>query len=407
MYPVTIRDRILAHLYRYRRYSTDTYEGSPIEITQEGIGNAIGISRSHACVALTRMIESGEVEIFNSTVKGSRRMVKRKLYHITELGKKQYLKRADELRTVGIDLENLGKDINECSFDDISRLSKDRFDDIGCLLVLRTEVCRNDVDPDLPLVGFKSDGSLNIKAKVRESMFRGSSDDDIRRWHSKAADWCMDRGRPSEERIYHLILSGRDWEAMNLIRKDRFRLMDIDDTELSGAVSILARRHGDKDVLAIGTRMALNNGLLDDAESLSGTISSTDPVLGGRLMSEVLVRKGDLDRALELARSSCGSEPDSGITLGLCLLRKNLPEEASECLGNARIRMVESGCLYRMDELLLYEATAEMELHHMESAVELIRTGLSVSRNKRLKDGLSELERLISEHGVVLQGVDI
>ena len=91
----------------------------------------------------------------------------------------------------------------------------------------------------------------------------------------------------------------------------------------------------------------------------------------------------------------------------MCLLRTDRLKEASECLEDARSRLVESGCLYRLDELLLYEAMVEMRLDNQKYAARLVRIGLSISRNKRLKDVLSDLDRMISEHGVVLQGVDV
>ncbi len=314
MYPVTIRDKILAHLYRYRRYSHPTIEGGPIEITQEGLGNIVGITRSHACVVLNRLIENDEVEIYLSTVKGSKRMVKRKLYHITEHGKSQYLRRLDELREVGIDLENIGKELNECTFDEVSRISRDSYDDIGCLLVLREEVCKDDMDCEIPLITFRTDGRINVKKYTRENIIRKSSQEDRRRWHSKAADWCMDHGRPVEERVYHLVLSGRDWEAAALVRRNRFVLMDSIDAGLTRAVSELCRRQSDTDVIAIGIRMAINNGLLDDAESLCRMLSELNPTLARRMMSEVLAGRNHFDEALDLAKSSCGTEPDSGIT---------------------------------------------------------------------------------------------
>ncbi len=70
--------------------------------------------------------------------------------------------------------------------------------------------------------------------------------------------------------------------------------------------------------------------------------------------------------------------------------------------------MVDSGYLYRLDELLLYEAVVEMRLENQDYAARLVRMGLSISRNKRLKDVLSDLDRMISsEDCVALEGVDV
>ena len=54
---------------------------------------------------------------------------------------------------------------------------------------------------------------------VRETILSGGTDEELRSWHSRAADWCMDHGVPISERLFHLINSGRDREAIRIMRR--------------------------------------------------------------------------------------------------------------------------------------------------------------------------------------------
>lgn len=58
---VSLHDKMLAHLYRYRYVRNDIEYDAPYELTQEGSGIAIGITRSHASIILARMMDKGEV----------------------------------------------------------------------------------------------------------------------------------------------------------------------------------------------------------------------------------------------------------------------------------------------------------------------------------------------------------
>ncbi len=60
-----------------------------------------------------------------------------------------------------------------------------------------------------------------IKDPTVQRMMRGGSDEDIRRWHSKAADWCSSHGRNHSERIRHLAEARRDREAVKMVKANR------------------------------------------------------------------------------------------------------------------------------------------------------------------------------------------
>jgi ATP/maltotriose-dependent transcriptional regulator MalT len=86
----TVGERILAHLSFFARFR-DEYE-CPLDVTQEGIGRSVGISRAHAALELKRLKAAGKVEERVAHVRGAR--TRRKVYFPTATG----LERARRLR---------------------------------------------------------------------------------------------------------------------------------------------------------------------------------------------------------------------------------------------------------------------------------------------------------------------
>jgi len=78
----TIGDRMIAHLSGYDRYE-DEYD-CPVELTQEGIGRALGISRPHVALEVRRQVADGRVRQRLAHVRGSRN--RRKVYFLTLTG---------------------------------------------------------------------------------------------------------------------------------------------------------------------------------------------------------------------------------------------------------------------------------------------------------------------------------
>src|SRR5439155_1969466 len=80
--PVTVGERILVHLSWYLRYS-DAFE-CPRETTQDGIADALRISRAHAALELKRLRAASKAEERMAHVAGARS--RRKVYFLTPSG---------------------------------------------------------------------------------------------------------------------------------------------------------------------------------------------------------------------------------------------------------------------------------------------------------------------------------
>lgn len=79
---LTIGERILVHLYQYRRHQ-DAFV-CPTGMSQGGIANTLGISRAHAAIELRRQMEAGRVAVRIAHVTGM--PTRRKVYALTLRG---------------------------------------------------------------------------------------------------------------------------------------------------------------------------------------------------------------------------------------------------------------------------------------------------------------------------------
>ena len=215
---ITNHDRVSAHLYRYNHIRYDIEYDAPFDLTQDGIAMRIGVSRGHSNIIIKRMMENNELIIGTATIKGSAKPIKRKIYVLSEFGKNLFRERLKELSANGQDIEELTRSIDRHKFDDIKRNAGKDMPDLGCAAVLRVKIRKEDAPLESAFLPNRN-GYAVMHDVVRETILSGGSAEEIRSWHSRAADWCMDHGMPVTERLFHLINSGRDREAARIMRR--------------------------------------------------------------------------------------------------------------------------------------------------------------------------------------------
>ena len=95
---LTVGERILLHLSRYRWVST----AAPFELTQDGIAQAIGRTRAHAAIELKKLIDQGLVDApVSDHVAGG--TMKRLVYVMTPAGRDKVVKLRAILAEQGAD----------------------------------------------------------------------------------------------------------------------------------------------------------------------------------------------------------------------------------------------------------------------------------------------------------------
>ncbi len=91
----TVGERIVVHLSGFLRHA-DAFE-VPLEMTQDGIGSALGISRAHVALELKRLRSAGKVEERMAHVAAAR--TRRKVYSLTPAGQELARRMREHART--------------------------------------------------------------------------------------------------------------------------------------------------------------------------------------------------------------------------------------------------------------------------------------------------------------------
>ena len=74
--------RVLEHVSKYPREQLEF--SAPWELTQDGISDAVGITRAHVALVLKNLVARGQVESYLAHVRGCGR--RRKVYRVTHSG---------------------------------------------------------------------------------------------------------------------------------------------------------------------------------------------------------------------------------------------------------------------------------------------------------------------------------
>ncbi len=187
--------------------------------------------------------------------------------------------------------------------------------------------------------------------------------------------------------------------------------MDNASNDIAEILSELITRHDDPDLLKIQSRICIDVGSTDNAETAIGRLSGYDSHSADSLLSELLLSKHLNKEALELAMNTNHSDPESMMILGIVLLMNGYSEESILRLDKAKESMIERGCIFRMDILLLYESLAHLMLNNIGKAQASLEIAIALCRNDDRKDNLirlmNRLETYGSEDRVLLESIDI
>ena len=354
---MTLSSRAILHLSRYMHIPPDVEYCAPFEITQDGVGSALGITRAYASVLLNRMESRGLVTHGMSKIRNSSSPVKRKVYFLTEKGKKEFKGIEGMLKESGMDVDDLYfiSNLNRCSADVVESLSIEDRDLVGSLCLIRGIVHRSDVPREVPILQFDVRGNLLIKDEARKRFISQADEQTLGKWHSIAADWWMDHDNNMGERLYHLHSAGRMQESRKLVMKNKHRLMDTPDMESYGIVTDLSRKFDDEELRLIGATMALNLRLLDDAENIASTIECDS--VRNTVLAETDLMRGRTSSALDLALNAYVGDALTGLVLGMCMESVERYGEAMIFLGKSKESMIRDRCLFRLEDLLCCEAS--------------------------------------------------
>lgn len=406
MKELTQAERTMMHLYRYRFFNMDLEKTAPFELTQDGIGEALGISRSYASLIVSRMDRDGLLRTGRAPISEDQNRAPRKIYMLSLRGEE----RCKEL-IGGRDPDDvLPQNINHCRTDHFDNLPGDYRDLLGALMLIGVPVHHMQVPGgrDVPLLPVDPSGYVSIRKKTKELYIRRADAETLRRWHSVAADWCADNGAPLDERVAHLAEAQRLREAAKLAMSNRYTIMDSPSPTTVAHIHRISRVLEMDDLAYVAAFSYLRMGMVEKGRRVAETIGDTDPCVKGSLMAEVLLAEGRLGDALDRALDVYRADTETAMALGKCMAANGRHAEAVVYLRKARRCMNESGCLFRLDEALRWESESYLSMGERDLAVRLMEAACCAAKDENTRKALrNRFEVVSSEDGVRPQGVHV
>jgi tetratricopeptide (TPR) repeat protein len=274
---LTIAERIILHLARYSKNAMD-FE-SPMEVSQDGIGEALRITRAHVAVEVKKLKDSGEVSERVSHIK--RGKSKRKVYFLTELGELKARNVVDYAARNNISIDPL-LDIRKCKPAELLQsLSQEGRRDLSHAAAFRKPF-RRDALPDssITLISEDEQGYALLPVEFSKGVLASCTEAERRAAHSFAADYWLQKGDYGE-RLFHLLQAGRLSEAEMLLASKGSILSATVDKDTYQTLLRIPLRKGRYTVPAATAimEMAITLGDLRGAEKGAQEMLAVDPSL--------------------------------------------------------------------------------------------------------------------------------
>ncbi len=336
--PVTIGERIILHLAQYSKFKDDF--DAPVDVSQDGIAEALRISRAHAAIELKKLKESILVEERIAHIR--RGNTKRKVYYLNKTGEDK----ANSLRAYadreGIQIKPL-LDLRKCQGPELWESLDPSFHPVlAQACVFRKPFKRSSLpETSISLLPEDKNGMVDVPDALKTSIPTFASKPELKQYHSFAADYWLKEGN-SRERLYHLIQSGRLKEAEMMVASKRLELLKSPDKDLCDLLSVItspaekyaARVYSAQGEAARGSSQF--DKALASAEKLICMMDETDKWTGTCLKARTLMDKGELEASIPfyLGARSMALPLDTQLECDYAeaLTRMRRFEEARQCL---------------------------------------------------------------------------
>ena len=392
MSTLSIKQKIMFHLYRFRRVGEWETFNLPWEMTQDGVATSLMISRAHSCLELKNLEEKGFVTNRVAHVKGGK--TKRKVYFLTDKGLKEY----ERIRPMAGENDILADLIGPGNTEEDEDLSKNRVTDaLGCICVLRAPVPK-DIFPvgSIPVVRVDDNKMAVIDSRSKTSIINMATEEQLKTWHSMAADVWLDHWEELDdnitsihERIYHLVRAGRNIDACRLISANIFDLIFTCNEDLHDSLRQLDDIP-DRfiiDVLRLRIEADRESDDLEDMRASIDRLSDHDPVLSRMYMSDLVYCNGDTQKAMEML-SELDGIPMVRLRMTKILIDSGDLKKAKEILSSIKVMGSVNGTEIGVERFILMARIEKMEGHDSDAYSLLMKAKASVTDRGKRRIGL-------------------
>jgi tetratricopeptide (TPR) repeat protein len=299
---VTIGERIVLHLAQYSKFK-DGFD-APLEVSQDGIAEALRISRAHAAIELKKLKEVGDVTEKLAHIR--RGPTKRKVYFLTETGERRAKNLKEFVEEQGIEIAPL-LDLKKCKGPELWEATSEDFRPVLAMAAVFRRPFKRSFLPDttISLLPENRSGIVDMPQELKEAIPKMVAPEQLRQYHSQAADYWLREGN-NRERLYHLIQAGRTKEAEMLVHSHGKALIstaDPDLLELLLAVPTSSEKYGPKVLVARGmTARIIGNKVvaLETVEQMCNLPSMEMRRDGSILKARILLDMDEPEEALRV-----------------------------------------------------------------------------------------------------------
>ena len=379
----------MLHLSRFSQTPAESFN-IPFDLTQDGIASVLGISRAHASLELKKLKELGKIDDWRGRVRGTGN--KRIVYYLLPDG----VRDADLLRKrfeeSGIMVEAL-LDMKKCDpgvmWGSLSAKDKETF---GRACVFRIFIPREKLpDTTTGVIPVNQDGEISINSDVREKYLSLAAPDDIKFWHSQAADHFIETDE-DQERLYHLMKAGRNTEACKFLIKNSETFLFNPTDDLLDTVKSLAviPKHAES-VYKLRATVALGCEDLDDALACADILADYLTDDADLVRAEAYMLSGDMEKGLELAKTIFDDSPStmSALIAARCLFRMKKYDEADDQLDRSINELRKHNDASSIDDMLILKAGIAYNRGKIEEALSNLSKAEKVSRKDTTKEKIS------------------
>ena len=395
MASLSVKQKALIFLNKYKALNPNDIYNTPWEVTQDGVANALCISRAHACIVLNQLRDEGNADERISHIKNGK--TKRKVYYLTPTGIEGAAKLMEMAVNEGIDLDPILTTKKKKADIVLSSLSDgDRYA-LGCACAFTMPMYK-DLLPPMANVSVPTDvdGRVVIDSELKEEILRSATDEERALWHGYAANYWFDRKLKNgddyyecvHELLYHYVESGRNRDACKLISNEVYYLMNsICDSVHDSARKVVPMEKYAGYVLMLDISVCLEYDEIEDAEGYAKELKAIDSECASAYYFDIEMKKGNRDAAKAAIADTWQSYPMAGIRWASLLREEGRYAEARDILENTGFDYDSDLDNYQLEKFIELARLDVAEGHSQDALMRLSKARATVNSkfyNKKL-----------------------
>ena len=344
MATLSVKQKALIFLNKYKSLDSSDIYNTPWELTQDGVANALCISRAHACIVLGQLKIEDMVEEKVTHIKNGK--IRRKSYFILPSG----IEEAAELLKIAekekIDLSFILDSKKQGANVSLEKLNESDRYALGCACAFNMPMPPS-VLPQLKNVSVPVDinGLIMIDSDLRKNMLESASEEEKASWHGYAANYWFDRKQKKDldyhecihELLYHYVESGRNRDACKLISAELFYFVNSITDELHDTVAkVEPIEKYLKDVLILSVNIHLEYGEIDEAAKDIEALKVIDNGCASAYVFDIEMLKGNRAAAEAAISATWQTDPMAGVRKASLLREDGKLDEARKILMETR-----------------------------------------------------------------------